>query len=64
VTCPTLILWGTGDRILPLAQAHRLANDLPNARLVLLDDVGHTPQLEAPERVTEEILGFLEQRDR
>ena len=63
ITCPTLILWGTGDRILPLAQAHRLASALPNARLVWLDDVGHTPQLEAPERVIEEILGFLELRD-
>lgn len=60
ITAPTLIVWGTGDEILPRAQADRLAGAMPNARLVLLEGVGHSPHLEAPQRLTEEVLKFVE----
>jgi pimeloyl-ACP methyl ester carboxylesterase len=60
IACPVLILWGDGDRILPVTQAHRLAADLPNASLVFLAGAGHAAQLEAPERVLDHLLGFLD----
>ena len=59
VAAQTLILWGTKDRILPLEQAHRLAADLPHAKLQLLDSVGHVPQLEVPEQVLAAVTAFL-----
>lgn len=55
----TLILWGTRDRVLDPRLAERLDRDLPQARLVYLDGVGHVAQLEAPQRVIDEILRFL-----
>ncbi|MEM7111717.1 MAG: alpha/beta hydrolase [Chloroflexota bacterium] len=40
----TLIVWGTADSILAYDEyAQRLADELPNARLVALDGVGHAP---------------------
>jgi pimeloyl-ACP methyl ester carboxylesterase len=59
LTVPTLILWGNEDEILPVTQAEHLAADLPDARLVLLEKVGHSPHLEAPDRVAEEVLAFI-----
>ena len=58
ITVPTLILWGTGDEILPMTQGERLVDDMPYARLVRLDGVGHSPHLEAPGRVVEQVIGF------
>jgi pimeloyl-ACP methyl ester carboxylesterase len=42
-------VWGTGDRLLPWpAAAVRYRAGLPTADWVVLDDVGHCPQLEMP----------------
>jgi len=59
IAVPVLLLWGTRDRILPRAQGPRLAAALPNARLVELEGLGHTPQLEAPDVVLAHLLPFL-----
>ena len=59
LSMPTLILWGTKDRVLSPELGDRLAHDLPDARLVLLDGAGHVPQQEVPERVLAEVLAFL-----
>jgi pimeloyl-ACP methyl ester carboxylesterase len=59
VAAPTLILWGEHDRLVPRAQGERLAREMPRARLVVLADLAHSPQLEAPERVLERLIPFL-----
>src|SRR5581483_6406694 len=59
-TCPTLVLWGAQDRLVPVAHAEAYAAGLPDARLTIWDDVGHSPLLEAPERAAEAVLGFLD----
>jgi pimeloyl-ACP methyl ester carboxylesterase len=60
-TCPTLVLWGAQDRLVPLAHADAYAAGLPNATLTVLDDLGHSPLLEAPEAATATVLAFLDQ---
>jgi len=58
---PTLLLWGAQDR-LPLhtpAYARELQARVPGARLELVDDAGHLPQVEQPERVAEAMLAFM-----
>jgi hypothetical protein len=37
-----------------------LAEEIPDSRLVILDDVGHLLGLEAPDRTVTEILNFLQ----
>lgn len=57
---PTLALWGAEDRVVPPEFAGRLARELPDARAVLLEGVGHLPPEEAPERSLAELKTFLD----
>lgn len=50
VTAPTLIVHGDRDRLVPLAAARALAARRPQFTLKVLDDCGHVPQLEVPDR--------------
>jgi pimeloyl-ACP methyl ester carboxylesterase len=54
---PTLLLWGRGDPVVPLSVGKRLAAELPDATLVVLDSCGHLP----PEELPEESLAALEE---
>jgi pimeloyl-ACP methyl ester carboxylesterase len=59
IDCPVRIVWGAEDRILPWPRAAQLYRDaLPHADWVVLDDVGHAPQLDAPTVVAELIRTF------
>jgi haloalkane dehalogenase len=59
MSVPTLILWGAGDDYAPVAGAHRFAREIPHAELVVLDDAGHFPMEDEPERFGAEIARFL-----
>ncbi|MDD5302551.1 MAG: alpha/beta fold hydrolase [Elusimicrobia bacterium] len=56
---PALVLVGEHDRMVGRAGAERLAKDLPNATLCLLDACGHAPQEDAPERTNARLLEFF-----
>jgi pimeloyl-ACP methyl ester carboxylesterase len=60
---PTLVLWGNRDRLVDPALAPRLAAAVPDARLLVLDRVGHVAMLEAPEPTARAVLGLVEERD-
>ena len=55
---PVLSLWGEADRSHPPENTHTIRRLVPAARTVSFADLGHTPELEAPERVLEAILAF------
>jgi pimeloyl-ACP methyl ester carboxylesterase len=61
IEVPTLLLWGRQDPVVPLALGERLARELPNARLVVLERCGHVPSEERPEEALRAVLGFLDQ---
>ncbi len=60
ITCPVRIVWGTEDALLgwPVAAARYREEWLPTADWVVLDGVGHSPQLDVPLETAELILGF------
>ena len=58
---PTLVVWGTKDKLVDPALAPRLASTVPDARLQLLDGVGHVAQLETPEPVARAVLALAEE---
>jgi len=60
ITCPTRIVWGAADRLLPWprAAAQYCRAWRPHADWVLLDGVGHCPQLDVPLEAAQLILGF------
>ena len=55
----TLILWGMRDRALPPALLERLREGLPHARVEAVEEAGHWPHEEAPERVNSRVAEFL-----
>jgi pimeloyl-ACP methyl ester carboxylesterase len=59
ITTPTLILWGSRDRVTPILTANRLNREIRGSRLVILDGVGHIPHEEAPGPTADRILEFL-----
>jgi pimeloyl-ACP methyl ester carboxylesterase len=60
LTIPTLLLWGRQDRVVPLAVAERLARDLPDATLVVLESCGHLPAEELPDESVAVLHAFLD----
>jgi pimeloyl-ACP methyl ester carboxylesterase len=60
ITCRVRIVWGTEDKLLPWpSAAARFRNDwLPRADWVVLDGVGHSPQLDIPLETAQLIVGF------
>jgi haloalkane dehalogenase len=61
ITQPTLLIWGSSDPLLPRPAAEKLEAYLENADVsrVFLEDVGHYPPLESPERVGTLIEAYL-----
>ena len=59
VSCPVLLLHGSGDRLVPVAAAVAAARRNPSWSLVVLPDVGHVPQLEAATETAAAITGWL-----
>lgn len=53
VRAPTLIVHGTEDEMLPVANAHAIAERIPEARLEIMQGVGHLFFWEEPERSAE-----------
>jgi pimeloyl-ACP methyl ester carboxylesterase len=56
---PTLILWGREDELIPLEAGRKLNSLIKNSRLVIIDNCGHLPQEEMPQRVIDELTGFV-----
>jgi pimeloyl-ACP methyl ester carboxylesterase len=58
VRVPVLVVWGAADRIYPPEHGEAFAKAIPGARLVVLDESGHLPQLEAPSALLAAVLDF------
>jgi pimeloyl-ACP methyl ester carboxylesterase len=48
IQCPTLVVWGREDSILPVLDAEEFARLIPETRVVIIDHTGHAPMLERP----------------
>jgi len=60
LTCPVLLIHGERDRLVPASAARAAAQAHPSWSLVVLPDVGHVPQLEAPRACADAIFGWLD----
>ena len=60
IACPVRVVWGTEDRLLPWPSAAVRYREewLPHADWVVLDDVGHLPQLDVPLETAQLVLDF------
>ena len=48
IGCPTLIVWGDRDRLVPVRDAFEFERLIPDARKVIYRDTGHVAMLERP----------------
>ncbi len=48
IKIPTIILWGSDDKIIPLAVGKALEKRIKGSKLVIFSDVGHAPMEEVP----------------
>jgi pimeloyl-ACP methyl ester carboxylesterase len=57
---PALFVWGDHDRLVPAGFARHVADCLPDARQELLEDCGHVPQVELPDRTNGMIAELID----
>ncbi len=60
IDCPTLVLCGVEDRMCPVEYHEFMAEEIPDARLAVVEDCGHIASLEQPETVTRELQQLLD----
>lgn len=59
ISCPTLVVWGTRDRLVSVRDAAVFAEQIPGARKVIYEDTGHMSMLERPDEFNALLRGFL-----
>jgi haloalkane dehalogenase len=59
LTCPVLLVWGEGDRMIPPSLAPQFAACNPRLELVMLPHAGHCPHDECPDRLNSLLLDWL-----
>jgi pimeloyl-ACP methyl ester carboxylesterase len=60
---PTLVLFGTVDRVIPPDMGHLYKELMPNCHLVFVYDAGHAISTDRPEAFTEVVADFLERHE-
>ena len=58
VTCPTLVLWGANDRLIPPVYGETFARLIAGAAYVALPGTGHMPMFEQPHEWARAIIEF------
>ncbi|HXE44713.1 MAG TPA: alpha/beta fold hydrolase [Conexibacter sp.] len=59
IACPTFVLWGEDDRVIPVRDSQRFGELIPDVRVTVLPDTGHVAMLERPARFNALLEAFL-----
>jgi pimeloyl-ACP methyl ester carboxylesterase len=59
IECPTLVLWGKHDKLIPLAHGEHLAKAIPQARLNVFEQSAHMLPFEQPVEFAEQVRQFV-----
>lgn len=59
IELPTLAIWGSNDRIVPLVEADLLLKLMPNSQKVILTDAGHACYMKETEEFHEHFIKFI-----
>lgn len=58
IRCPTLVIVGEQDQPTPISDARLMADRIPGARLEIIPNAGHLPNLEQPELFNDALWRF------
>jgi pimeloyl-ACP methyl ester carboxylesterase len=61
IACPTLIVWGTDDKLVPVRDAAEFERLIPDARKVVWPETGHVPMLERPAAFNALVEAFVDE---
>lgn len=61
VHCPTLVIWGENDRLIPAVYGTTFHSLIPGSQLVMLSGTGHMPMFEKAEEWARHIGNFLQE---
>lgn len=64
ISCPTLVLWGAKDRVVPASHAQLIADAIPGARTEMLSGAGHDPLTDDPSGFATAVKRFLSTEER
>lgn len=59
IRVPTLLLWGDSDRIVTPEYGRAYGSLIPGSRCEVIEQAGHHPEIEQPERFVERLAAFL-----
>ncbi len=59
IACPTLIVWGRNDRVVPVSSAEEYHRLIDRSRVDVFEDTGHVAMLERPARFNAALEAFL-----
>ncbi|MEK6246680.1 MAG: alpha/beta fold hydrolase [Planctomycetales bacterium] len=59
VSCPTLVVWGRQDKVIPVAHGEYYASHIPAAQLTVFDQCGHMVPYEKPAEFDKLVKDFL-----
>jgi pimeloyl-ACP methyl ester carboxylesterase len=59
IACPTLIVWGDEDKVIPVSDASVFEELIPDSRKVIFEDTGHMAMLERPAAFNELLARFM-----
>ena len=60
IACPSLLVYGLEDGIIPMETCRILEERIPSLRTDYVEDAAHGLEIDQPERVAETVIGFLE----
>jgi pimeloyl-ACP methyl ester carboxylesterase len=61
IAAPTLVVWGQDDPLVPVRDAWKFGELIPNARVVVYEDTGHVAMFERPAAFNALVEEFLEE---
>jgi pimeloyl-ACP methyl ester carboxylesterase len=62
IACPTYVVWGEDDHVIPVRDVRRFERLIPDVRTEVWPDTGHVAMLERPERFNALLEAFLGER--
>jgi 3-oxoadipate enol-lactonase len=60
ITCPTLIIHGEDDQLIPVKEAEVMEQSIPNSQLIILPEAGHLANMEQPDKFNQALVAFLD----
>jgi len=60
---PVLVLWVKYDRFINIKLGYEIAENLPNAKLEIIDKAGHYLHMDKPHELVQAVTEYLHQQD-